>query len=60
MALAGEASKGPLNMIRVDYGIVCTSKEPRPIITPAFQHHSPSSSLPANVGRKRENGAQAS
>lgn len=49
------AKQGPFNMIRTDYGVVCTSKEPRPIITPAFQHDSrSSSSLPSNVERKRE------
>lgn len=49
------AKQGPFNMIRTDYGVVCTSKEPGPIITPAFQHDSrSSSSLPSNVERKRE------
>lgn len=63
LAIAGWpllAKQGPLNMIRTDYGVVCTSKEPRPIITPAFQHDSRSSSFPANVERKGENRNQAS
>lgn len=43
----------PFNMIRTDYGVVYTSKEPGPIITPAFQHDSRASSpLPANIERK--------
>lgn len=56
------AKQGPFNMIRTDYSVVCTSKEPGPIITPAFQRDSRSSSppLPANVERKGENRAQAS
>lgn len=40
------AKQGPLNMIKTDYGVVFTSKEPRPIITPAFQHDSPPALFP--------------
>lgn len=31
------AKQCTFNMIRTDYAVVCTSKEPGPIITPAFQ-----------------------
>ena len=71
LAIAGwpsPAKQCPFNMIRTDYGVVCTSKEPGPIITPAFQRDSHPSPLPqrappllANTERKGgKNRAQAS
>lgn len=56
------ASQCPFNMIRRDYGVVCTSKEPAPIITSAFQHNppsitpnlvSPNTLYPCKGGKKR-------
>lgn len=48
------AKQCTFNMIRTDYAVVCTSKEPGPIITPAFQPDDRFSFPPCKHWKKRK------